>query len=262
MRMGHLAIVACIAIFMFSGAWLLWGRFGLVAAEWFLAGSEPAKAGAWGDSFGAFNALISSFGFAAVALTLWSQSQALEQQKIALDRQQEEIQRQNDSQHRQRFETTFFELLKLIRECKSEVRYSDMIGQRVFDAVAMQISHNLDDSNLDVALITIDKRYQNIHKNLEATLSPYFRVIYRILDNIRKDSVLTDGEKLSYARLFRGQLSSSELILIASNGRLVLAKDLPDLIAEHRLLKYLPEGPVREALKQFYPREAFLGHGD
>lgn len=239
-------------------AWTLWAIFGFKAAGWLVGGSDLAAAGQWGDTFGAFNALISGFGFVAVILTLRSQSQALEVQQAALKQQQDDL-------YRQRFETTFFELLKLLRECRQEVelRGYNVKGLTAFSEAVSELQRAATPGVLYPADSTCDlvEEYSTrIHRHSEATISPYFRVIYRILHRLREDRILSRDEKLSYAKLLRGQLSSDELHLIGFNGKLALARDFSSLIDEYRLLKYLPSGPLKADLEKRYPSTAFLGH--
>ncbi|MEN5083243.1 putative phage abortive infection protein [Bosea sp. TWI1241] len=230
-------------------AWLAWGTWAPQIASWSRGTDNPDfNIGVWGDSYGAFNALVGSLGFGAVAATLLLQMRAIKQQQ--------------DDIHRQRFETTFFELLRLLRECRQEVYYKER-GLAAFakavgelrEAAGIHALHP--DSNEKDLLITYETV---IHHHCEATISPYFRVIYRILHRLREDKILTRDEKLSYAKLLRGQLGSDELYLMGFNGKLALAKDFSALIEEFRLLKYLPKGPLRNDLERHYPKTAFLGH--
>lgn len=239
-------------------AWTLWAVLGFKAAGWLVDGRDLASAGQWGDTFGAFNALISGFGFVAVILTLRSQGQALKLQQVALKQQQDDL-------YRQRFETTFFELLKLLRECRLEVEVSvyGLRGLKAFSRAVDELHQCATPGQVYPKEKTCDLvvEYSNrIHRFSEATISPYFRVIYRILHRLREDKILSRDEKLSYAKLLRGQLSSDELFLIGFNGQLALAKDFSSLIDEYRLLKYLPAGPLRTDLEKRYPKTAFLGH--
>lgn len=243
-------------------AWLVWAFFGFKLGLWISNSTAFETAGQWGDTFGAFNALISGFGFVAVILTLRSQGQALKLQQKALQQQQDDL-------HRQRFESTFFELLRLLRDCRAQVSTKNIEGNSFngIEAFGNALKRILTHENLGFRLPAGNNPYtqvysKEIHVNYEVTLSPYFRVIYRILDRLRKDNVLSRQEKLSYAKLLRGQLNSSELALIGLNGKLPLAKDFSTLVTEYRLLKYLPAGAIRNELERLYPSEAFLGHED
>lgn len=97
------------------GALVAWMCFALFPFGVTLAGSawEAAAIGQWGDSFGALNALFSALAFVAVLYTLRQQQKQIDE--AALD------------QHMQRFERTFYELLRLLREARDavEFRYSD-----------------------------------------------------------------------------------------------------------------------------------------
>ena len=97
------------------GALVAWICFALFPIGVTLAGStwQASTIGQWGDSFGALNALFSALAFVAVLYTLRQQQKQIDE--AALD------------QHLQRFERTFYELLRLLREARDDVefRYSD-----------------------------------------------------------------------------------------------------------------------------------------
>ncbi|MCZ8043185.1 MAG: putative phage abortive infection protein [Beijerinckiaceae bacterium] len=248
--------------------WLAWGTWAPTIAQWSEGATQPGStAGTWGDSFGALNVLVSIAGFGALCLTLMLQKNALEAQKNDL--------------HRQRFEATFFELLKLLRECREETRYTSPFliddetgepkehkGIEAFREAEKQIQAHISDDHYrgrigadkgqtKFDLVAIYK--EKIHDKSEATISPYFRVIYNIIKKVHKDKILSFEEKLDYIRILRGQIGSSELKLLGFNGLLPLSKDLSFYIEEYRLLKYIPDGHIRSELQKTYAPAAFQG---
>jgi hypothetical protein len=234
--------------------WLGWGVWAPQLAAWSTgAGSEGFSAGAWGDSYGALNALVGSLGFVAVIATLRFQAKALKQQQ--------------DDLHKQRFESSFYELLRLLRECREAILHHPFnnaepvkgiegIDHAVNDILSVIPGGQNPEHNRDY----VSTYAHFVHLRSESTVGPYFRVIYRILERLRRDEILNWNEKLSYSKLLRGQLSSSEIILMGLNGKCSFAKDLDRLIVTFRMLKYMPKSPIRDELEMLYPREAFLGH--
>jgi hypothetical protein len=254
-------------------AWWTWADISTVIADDFASAASAtqlSRAGSWGDSFGGFNALVSAFGFTAVLATLWMQAAALRQQQL--------------DQHQQRFDSSFFELLSLVRELRRELRFSYSAtyiasraakGQRIstkprkgrfavraamreftFWLITSGVNRRPDENDM------VNTYMRRIHSRSESSLGPYFRVIYSILDRIRCDDVLSEGEKIRYANLIRGQLTSYEIALMAINGLAPIANDLDKLIVQFRLLKYLPQNATRRRLERLYPQEAFRPRDD
>lgn len=262
-------------------SWFLWAQHGLGVAAWWIGSAEDdavAKAGQWSDSFGAFNALVSALGFAAVLATLWFQAVSLKEQ--ARD------------QHHQRFETTFFELLRIMRETRSEIRFEHSSeykeaasGQRLLTAYSVRgYTSNKDsgselsfsgyeaikeavkeirfwlnsekNSNNPSKLVTIYNK--RVHHSNEANLSPYFRILYTILQKLRSDKIISSSQKAQFGNLLRSQLTSDEIMLMAVNGLAPVSKDFDSLITEFRMLKYLPKTSLRTELEVHYTPTAFL----
>ncbi|EJC80390.1 hypothetical protein Rleg4DRAFT_2015 [Rhizobium leguminosarum bv. trifolii WSM2297] len=116
-------------MFVVVVAWLYWGMAGPRISELFITEgflklplslappieSLPTgdnvmeKAGQWGDGFGALNALFAGLAFTGALAALFMQGHAAD--------------KQNKDYHRQRFESSYFELLALLRETRREVRF-------------------------------------------------------------------------------------------------------------------------------------------
>lgn len=261
-------------------SWFMWAQHGLGVAAWWLGstdGEAVEKAAQWSDSFGAFNALVSALGFEAVLATLWFQAASLKEQ--ARD------------QHRQRFETTFFELLRIMREMRSEIRFEHsseykeaQSTNRVLAAYSIRGAINEKSSSSEIifsgyeaikeavkeirfwlnskkasgvqsALVAIYNK--RIHQSHEPTISPYFRILYTILYRLREDKMLSQTEKAEFGNLLRSQLTSDEIMLMAVNGLAPVSKDFGTLITEFRMLKYLPKTSLRTELEAHYELCAF-----
>lgn len=256
-------------VLIIVSSWVAWGYFGTWIADWMLRGQSADYAGSWGDSFGAFNALFSALAFGAVFATLLLQGRALSHQ-------------QRD-QHRQRFESSFFELLHLMRELRSEIRFKHSLDYRSGSkspASTKLRSRRLHRGEEAVTAAVAEMRYwirirrtrganitsheisdlysKYVHKPHESRLGPFFRVVYTILRRLHDDNVLSESEKIFYGNLLRSQLSSHDVSLVAVNGLNPISKDLSTLLSKFRMLKYLPEGgTMRNTLKKVYPGSAF-----
>ncbi|WP_146422947.1 putative phage abortive infection protein [Humitalea rosea] len=232
---------------------------------WFIAGSGISDAGTWGDSFGAFNALFGALGFAAIFATLLVQGRA--------------IKAQQDEQNRENFERKFFELLAIFQRIREDVRfmhtpeyqaslpdsprsvsrYSNGIDAIQAAVLEIKFWENRDLQHLrENPEETLREIYSTkILRRHESRLSPYFRTAYIILNRIKYSSALNDEERIEYANLFRGQLTSYEIILMAVNGLAPVSRDFSELLTHFHMLKYLSRGRMQRNLERIYPKQAF-----
>jgi hypothetical protein len=228
--------------------------------------SGDGFSGIVGRLLGAFNAIVSSLGFAAVIATLIIQARSLASQQT--------------DQHRQRFEHTFFQLLTLMRELRGEVTYRYSSGYRADAGVKATTTTLKGVSAIAGALKELDhwRRWtevkplskkemaemyeQRVHTRFERHFGPYFRIVYTMLNRIRNDKLLTPDEKVLFANLFRSQLTSDEIELAAFNALMPAANDLSALLTEFKMLKYLPNAKMREVLARYYLPAAFEGRDD
>ena len=211
--------------------WLVW-FFHPSLAERMMIHWNGEKVGQWGDSFGALNALMSTLAFAAVLYTL-----RLQQRQI------DDAQR---DQHIQRFESSYFELLRLFREARAAIKFEysaeyrqskgyanragtpfigvgaaiiskPQTGQRQGDEAFtaamiefrfwMQTGGVVSKSNKNLLVEIYSRR---IHDRYEGRFGPYFRLMYTILQRISEDDKLSPNEKARYGNLLRSQISSYE----------------------------------------------------
>ncbi|OMQ42059.1 putative phage abortive infection protein [Ensifer sp. 1H6] len=226
-----------------------------------------AASGTIGDSFGPLNALFAAFGFLAVMVTLIIQG-------FSIRNQQKEIGRAQADLHRQRFESSFFQLLDLMRQVRAEIVYTTttktkngrLVGGRALKGAYEDAKHLLiRETPIDRKLskTEIAKLYKgHIHIRSEDGLGPYFRLIYTILRRIHQDSVLTEEEKVQYGNLLRGQLGSPEVALLVLNGLTKDSRDLSEYLNRFRIPRYLPDSSVRRSVKEFYTPTAFEPRGD
>ena len=248
--------------------WSIWASSGVQISHRFLNGANPSESSSWGDSFGGFNALVSAFAFAGVIATVIIQGKALQQQ-------QNDIQRQRADQHRQQFDSSFFLLIGLMREIRSEVffKYSEEYVQAVspksienargpeaLSRAGREVYHWIREKNKtrtinDQQLARIYSL--RVHSRSEQRLGPYFRIIYTILRRIYEDPIMTDKEKEQYGNLVRSQLQSREILLLALNGLTPLAGDLRSYLIHFRMMKYLSSKTMQKILLTAYPEEAF-----
>jgi hypothetical protein len=262
MRRKSLYGVAVVA----SIFWFLWALspviFPLLGWEW-----APARVGQWGDAFGGFNALFSALAFVAVLFTL--------------HQQQNQIDEAAQDQHLQRFERTFYELLRLLREAREDVefRYTDgydggdrikennyddiVTGPEAFKRAQFELRYWVEVEELHAGTVSSSRLAEiyitKCHNRYESTLAPYYRLLYTILSRIKNDLKLDREEKHRYGNLLRSQLTSHEVALCCYNGLSAVSGSFKELLVEFRIAKYLPEEFGRPILQDHYPPSTFLG---
>lgn len=236
--------------------WLLWAFQPLIKEklgfDW-----DNATSGQWGDTFAALNALFAALGFAAVFQTLRLQ--------------QQQIKNAQDEQNRQRFESSYFELLGMLREIRNDAQFSCSKDVTVDhpawsglktggNAFKFSCAEFIVRSKKGGVKSTKEVAYvyeKNIHNRYESRFGPYFRMLYTILYRIKMDNVLTQGDKNRYGNLLRSQMNSYELALAGLNGLSSVSKDLRILLTDFRMLKYLPNS-LRKILEKHYEEQAFM----
>lgn len=263
-------------IILFFG-WGIYADYSVEIARFFAGNyiTSVTQAGAWGDTFGAFNGLVSLAGAIFIVRTLLLQQDALAEQQKAISFQVSDA-------HRQRFEASFFELLKLLRELRGELSFKHSkayvatattatrrlslgrtrAGTDALAAFILEQRFILRSQVKDTALATredLAKSYDAaMTTQTERTFAPYFRLIYTILNKVRKDGVLSAVEKSDYTRLLRSQITNIELIAIAYNSLSPRSADLESLLTEFRMFKYMPESPARKRFERIFEPQIFL----
>ncbi|MDB5585073.1 MAG: hypothetical protein JWP26_43 [Devosia sp.] len=267
-RFPPILFFAAVLFLVIWAAWLIFGRY---VGQLSFGGGAFSDAGQVGDSFGVLNSLFTMLGFLAVLATFQGQSEALKLQ-------QDEIDQSRKSQHQERFESSFFELLGLMRELRENIDFYTGGGShpgatyRSFGGIAAALSAVVDQVTLSEMYPSssppIDRdRLKNWYTEFvlakgETGMGPYFRVIYTMLDRLRSDKILPEEDKIRMSKLLRSQLNGHEVTLAALNGLSDVSKDFSVLLTNFKMLKYMPGGPMRDLLETIYPPEAFAPRAD
>ena len=85
--------------------------------------------GVFGDKFGAINALFSGLAFAGIIFTIFLQKRELALQREELEETRKEFTQQNDTLKKQRFENTFFQLLRLHNDIVDKLKIKAVDGE-------------------------------------------------------------------------------------------------------------------------------------
>ncbi|OOV97981.1 MULTISPECIES: putative phage abortive infection protein [Pseudomonas] len=92
-----------------------YGTF-LIVKTWPITEYSIAKAGTFGDSFGALNSLFTGLGFAGLLVTIFLQREDLKLTRMELSETRSEIKLQSQTFRQQQFEESFYRLLSLYRD--------------------------------------------------------------------------------------------------------------------------------------------------
>lgn len=204
--------------------------------------------------FGAVNALFSGLAFASLVYAIFLQRRELELQRqelaftrAELEGQKLQIAAQNDVLRIQNFETTFFQLLKLLNDIVNSIDLRDFNGritkgrdcfktflQRLHGFYNTATSENPQADRCQAAVIG----YEKFYAAYQGEIGHYFRTLYNIIKFVHKSAV---PDKKLYTNLVRAQLSSQELLLLFYNCASSLGNEkFKPLVEEYALLKTLP----------------------
>lgn len=112
---------------------------GMYLSHWYAANYFNANQGdgnpkaLFGDSFGAVNALISSFAFAGVIVAIVIQRNELRLQRHDLGLQRKEFETQNNTLKLQRFENTFFNMMSLQLQIVEGLSFKDVTKEQIVE---------------------------------------------------------------------------------------------------------------------------------
>lgn len=266
----HLGIVI---IFAFLAVVFIWWLSWDLIDNRFICSEDK---GAFGDQFGAVNALFSGLAFAGLIVTLLYQKEELKLQREELAQtrgelkaQREEFEEQNKTLKRQRFENTFFNMLSLQQEIVANLSYKWTLrekyfnfetqkidneivekiynGRSVFEAIYKEVNVETQSGvkcrggvrNIIESIGIVE--YVNIREI--SRFDHYFRHLYRIYKFVDSSPLIEDSERYDYACIIRSQLSDYELVMLfynclSSNGK----EKFKPLIERYSVFNNLREG--------------------
>lgn len=255
-------VVSVVVIIVYGLSWILIDCF-----------IPKCERGAFGDKFGAINALFSALAFLGLIITLLLQRTELELQRDELKQTREELENQckefelqNTTLKRQQFENVLYNMLQLQQQIVNDLEYDSQIGgysdttarnewpvkvkgRELFRFSFEQLKHYYRDYEYKRKTVEgmkgiLEERglAEYSYYNTPSYFDHYFRHLYRILKLIDTNAELTFEEKYRYVGNVRGILSRYELVWIYYN---VLANPsfvgFKRMIEEYSLLKNLNE---------------------
>ena len=254
---------------------VLWGANYYVGI-WFW---KETDRGLNGDMFGAVNALFSGFAFAGLIYAVLMQRDELKiaKQDMALTKkmlneQSDHLKDQNLHSDLQMFETTFFQMLRLLMDVTEQNKIQEPMGRNAIEISGKQIfSHILvsfqnaiqsakqrDATKSDQILL--NECYEPFFKNNQNKLGHYFRFLYHLMRFV--DEKCPKNPEF-YSKIIRAHLSYAELELLLYNAESAYGREkMKPLIEKYSLLKPLPkEKLILSGIIALYDENAF-GTGD
>lgn len=246
--------------------WLLNLLYGLSYGQ---DDNQVARAGQFGDMFGAVNALFSGFALVGVVYAIVMQryeialtKSELKESKRILAEQQKNNKTQNDQQKIAAFENTFFRMLELFSNITNhmDIQKTDgtaTTGKDVFNILFRRLTSAYRGSRSHVG--DIDSWYNTFYDSNNFEIGHYFRLMYNIVNFVDKADV--DGKNAFYVKILRAQLSDTEVAILFYNGISVHGRNnFKPLIEKYGLLKNLDNRYVLDAsLKSSYSSTAYGG---
>lgn len=232
------------------------------------ATENPQAWGTFGDFLGGLlNPLVSTLTLF-VAISVWRlQRDELELTRKELEQSKLAMEDQAKTAEQQRQEQRFFDLLNVYQRTVESISHtqSKNAGGDTRELLTHQgkqaVSGWLHSTHLDRLAINEApwKRHeaerQWLRFDAPGLFDHYFRVVFRILSEA--EALLTD-QHFRYIKLFRAQLSRSELIILAYNLWLDdEGQKMIPLAEKYGLLKHLPKGHLRTTLEQELPPLVF-----
>lgn len=236
----------------------------------FIAGKKANEAG---DATGVVNGLFSALAFAGVIYAIFLQRQELMLQRRELkftrhelQAQKEEFQVQNITLKRQRFESTFFNMMQLQQQIVSglELRYKTyeynpdwhgdltafnhivehhVTGREVFKTAYLNLPMKTESGNTTRGMRGIIRAFGcrgYEESDLPTIFDHYFRHLYRMVKFVKESDLIEDEDRYDYVAMIRSQLSKYELVWLYYNALSCYGREkFKPMIEDYALLKNL-----------------------
>lgn len=213
---------------------------------------------AFGDAFGAIGALFSGLAFAGLIVTIVLQLQQLDLQsqqlkgaESELKRQKEELELQGEILRKQRFEDTFFQLLKLQSEIVNTIDIDirqgvTRKGRDCFFIIYNDLYQSFKQINhpgeVENERLTINQVFQEVYHKYQADLMHYFNHLHSIINFVHSSE---RPDKDFYANLVIAQLSAHEQLLLFYYGLSDRGlKNFKPLIEKYGILQNIPRNDL------------------
>lgn len=193
--------------------------------------------GAYGDAFGALNALFAGLAFSGIIVSIFLQSKELSETRG-------ELRGQKDQMRRQVFENTFFQILRTAREAIDTTYHKTgaVMGAKGMTSNTYEgrecinfLNNTLKNYYLSEVAYKGNnplERYEKFYSEIgHKSLGHYYRLLYSAIKYVHENEFLDKEENENfpkrefYVNLIRAQVSSDELFLLFYNCLSVHGKE-------------------------------------
>lgn len=216
---------------------------------------EWSDRGSFGDMFGAVGALFSGLAFVGLIVTIYVQleqldlhSDQLREAREELKRQKEELAAQHETLRKQRFEDTFFQLLRLhsdiVNTMDIDIRQGGTRrGRDCFVVMYNELYREFSQANppgeAGDGLGAINQIFQEFYHKHQADLGHYFTNLSSIVKFVNSNEI---PDKNFYVNLLASELSSHELLLLFYYGLSDSgSQSFKPLIEQYDMLQNIPK---------------------
>lgn len=207
-----------------------------------------------GDGSSLVGSLFSAlaFGGVVVAILLQRQELRLQRQELSMTReelagQKAQLAAQSRTMSRDLFESCFFQLLRLNRDCVDTMSAMFpganhlLVGPHAFRQAAAHLTEqahfefNPEPTAVQISgLIATD--FTKYCLSPTSDFGHYFRNLYHVFAFVER-SDLAPEDKMQYARIIRAQMSTAELILLFANAQTQRGSAFTKFITKYALFK-------------------------
>jgi hypothetical protein len=217
--------------------------------------------------FGAVNALFSGLAFAILIVApalqgaeLKLQREELQHQRTELRLQREEFEKQNQTLDAQRFENTFFQLLRMQADILAAIRFKNsgaISGRVVFSHLRSELEFCYGQVKTYASILDrVQQAYERMYSELEPHVGHYFRHLYHILKFVDDSDV---ADKRRYAKFVRAQLSSDEQTILFYNCLSTFGENFKPLAEKYALLQTMNQEAVLDCKHLFLYEQSVYG---
>ena len=188
---------------------------------------------------------------------IWALIKRRKQQE--LEQTVKEIEGQKETPQKQKFESSFFQLLGLhndiVNSMEISLGHTVYQGWQCFDYLLDEFRHNYGGAEeryhagmaqnpyeaRQLRLKWINDKYEELFDRYQSQVGPYFRNLYNVVKFVDRSDFPRDYKtKKFYTNLIRAQLSRDELGLLFYNCLSDRGAKFKKLVEKYALLKYLP----------------------
>ncbi len=227
---------------LYPSAFAIWA-----SAQWLVPNLfqlAPNETWEFSDKIGAINALFTALAFAGVIHTVVMQREELELQRgeLTLTRaeiaaQREQMELQNATLRQQQFETTFFQMLRLVDNCINDISFQDSRGRIVFSRFQDEISSAIQKRERTQQHASyqdlVSEVFEHDIAGIRIRLERYFNLLWNTCQFVNEQP---DEAKQKYFGIIRDTISTGEAAVLFFYCTTGEHKPLTQTIEKHGLL--------------------------